>query len=69
MTDEQVVAELNDAERKLIGCYETLVEVLRDQRDELAPFEERNAAKAVAALWQVVNGVHLRPRDLYDIGI
>jgi hypothetical protein len=68
VTSEQA-AQLNDAERKLISCYETLVQVLREQRDELAPFEERNATKAVAALWQVANGLDLRPEQLYDIGV
>ena len=69
MTDERAIAELNDVERKLVGCFETLVEVLRDSRAELAPFEERNVTKAVGALWQVVNGLGLAPGHLYDIGV
>lgn len=61
--------ELNAAERELVDCYHRLVKVLAEQRDELAPFEERNASKAVAALWQVVNGLDLDPGHLYHVGV
>jgi hypothetical protein len=60
--------ELTGAERKLVECYEQLAHVLRDERDGLAPFAERNAIKAVAALWQVVNGLDLEPGQIYDLG-
>lgn len=59
--------ELTETERALAECYQTLVRVLRDSQD-LAPFERRNALKAVAALWQVVNGLDLAPGNIYDIG-
>lgn len=59
--------ELNDSERTLVECYQGLVRVLKDGKD-LAPFERRNALKAVAALWQVVNGLDLDPGNIYDIG-
>ena len=59
--------ELTDAERTLVESYQSLVKVLRENPD-LAPFERRNALKAVAALWQVVNGLDLDPGNLYDIG-
>ena len=59
---------LNEAERRLVECYSALTEVLSERRDELQPFEERNALKAAAALWQVVNGLDLEPGHLYDIG-
>jgi hypothetical protein len=59
-------AELTAAEQRLYECYQTLVHVL--QKEELAAFERRNALKAVAALWQVVNGLDLEPGQLYDIG-
>ncbi len=59
---------LSPAERDLVACYETLVRILAEQRDELAPFEERNALKATAALWQVVNGLDLDPDHLYHVG-
>ena len=59
--------ELSESERSLVECYESLVRVLNDGKD-LAPFERRNALKAVAALWQVVNGLDLDPGNLYEIG-
>jgi hypothetical protein len=59
--------ELNESERTLFECYQGLVRVLKDGKD-LAPFERRNALKAVAALWQVANGLDLDPGNLYEIG-
>ena len=59
--------ELSESERTLVECYQGLVRVLKDSKD-LAPFERRNALKAVAALWQVVNGLDLDPGQLYEIG-
>jgi hypothetical protein len=59
--------ELSESERTLVECYQGLVRVLRDSKD-LAPFERRNALKAVAALWQVVNGLDLDPGNIYEIG-
>ncbi len=61
-------AELNEAERKLVDCYRVLSNVLMGHRDELAPFEERGAIKALAALWQVMNGLDLDPGQVYDLG-
>jgi hypothetical protein len=62
-------ADLSPAEQTLVDCYHSLVQVLAEHRDELAPFEERNAAKATAALWQVVNGLDLDPGHLYHVGV
>ena len=59
--------ELSASERTLVECYQTLLRVLRESTD-LAPFERRNALKAVAALWQVANGLDLDPGNIYDIG-
>lgn len=59
--------ELSASERTLVECYQTLVRVLREST-ELAPFERRNALKAVAALWQIANGLDLDPGNIYDIG-
>jgi hypothetical protein len=59
--------ELNESERTLVECYQGLVRILKDSKD-LAPYERRNALKAVAALWQVVNGLDLDPGNLYEIG-
>jgi hypothetical protein len=60
--------ELTQAERELLELYERLAAVLRDRRDELLPFEERNATKALAALWQIANGLDRDPGHVYDLG-
>jgi hypothetical protein len=60
--------ELNDAERRLAECYQTLADVLENHRGELAPFAERNATKALAALWQVMNGLDQDPGQVYELG-
>lgn len=60
---------LTDTQEAIAACYDTLLGVLRDRRDELAPFEERGVTKALAALWHVVNGLDLEPELLYDIGV
>ncbi len=59
--------ELSESERTLVECYQALVRVLKESKD-LAPFERRNALKAVAALWQVANGLDLDPGNIYEIG-
>jgi hypothetical protein len=60
--------ELTPAQEKVVEAYRLLSNVLMGHRDELAPFEERNALKALAALWQVVNGLDLDPGQVYDLG-
>ena len=60
--------ELNEAETTLVDCYRSLERVLGEQRDQLAPFAERNAAKALAALWQVMNGLDQDPGQVYELG-
>ena len=60
--------ELSDGERRLLECYESIKQVLMEQRDELPPFAERNAVKALAALWQVANGAGTQPGHIYDTG-
>jgi hypothetical protein len=59
--------ELTDGERILVDCYQALAKALRERTD-LAPFARRNSLKAVAALWQVANGLDMDPGQLYDIG-
>ncbi len=63
------MSDLSAGQRALVECYESLVNVLSEHRDELAPFEERNALKATAALWQVMNGLDLDPGHRYDLGV
>ena len=60
--------DLNPAQEELIACYDRLARVLADRRDELAPFEERNALKALAALWQVTNGLDMERGHTYHLG-
>jgi hypothetical protein len=60
--------ELNHAQEKLVDAYRLLSNVLMGHRDELAPYEERNAVKALAALWQVMNGLDLDPGQVYEFG-
>ena len=60
--------ELSAAQVELVSAYEALLRALRDHRAELAPFEERNALKALAVLWQVMNGLDMDPGQLYDLG-
>jgi hypothetical protein len=59
--------ELTEGERIMVESYQTLVNALRERTD-LPPFARRNGLKAVAALWQVANGLDMDPGQLYDIG-
>jgi hypothetical protein len=61
-------AELDQAEAKLAECYRSLETVLREHGDQLAPFARRNSTKALAALWQVMNGLDQDPGQIYDLG-
>ncbi|HEX2088920.1 MAG TPA: hypothetical protein VHI54_03150 [Actinomycetota bacterium] len=61
-------ADLNEAEQKLVEAYRILSNVLMGHRDELSPFEERNTIKALAALWQVMNGLDMDPGQVYELG-
>jgi hypothetical protein len=59
---------MNEGQRKLVEVYRSLAGVLEEHRGELAPFEERNAIKALAALWQVMNGLDQDPGQIYHLG-
>ncbi len=59
---------LGSAQEELVACYDRLARVLADQRDQLAPYEERNALKALAALWQVANGLDMDRGQIYHLG-
>jgi hypothetical protein len=59
---------LTEPQRKLVDTYRLLSNVLMGHRDELAPYEERNAVKALAALWQVMNGLDLDPGQVFELG-
>lgn len=68
MTQNAIGQDLNEAQQELIACYDRLAAVLGERRDELAPFEERNALKAFAALWQVANGLDMDRGQTYHLG-
>ena len=59
---------MNEGERAIADAYESLRRALGEHREDLAPFEERNALKAMAALWQIMNGLDLDPGQLYELG-
>ena len=61
--------ELNEAQQGLVDCYRQLAGIVAENRDDLAPFEERNALKALAALWQVMNGLDQTPGHAYHLGV
>lgn len=60
--------ELTPAQTELIECYDRLTRLLAAGADELAPFEQRNALKACAALWQVANGLDMDRGQIYHLG-
>ena len=59
---------LSEAEQELVHMYRHLYRALHMYGDELAPYQRRNGLKALAALWQVMNGLDMDPRQLYDVG-
>jgi len=60
--------ELSEAEERLVCSYRDLHRILEMYRDELPPFAVRNGLKALAALWQVMNGLDMDPGQLYELG-
>ncbi len=62
------ISQLNDAQRTLVDSYRLIAYTLENHREDLAPFEERNAVKALGALWQVMNGLDLEPGQVYHLG-
>jgi hypothetical protein len=61
-------AELTEAEAKLVDVYRDLARTLETCAGELPPFAQRNGLKALAALWQVMNGLDMDPGQIYEIG-
>ena len=69
MTMQNLVGvELNAAEEELVHTYRHLHRALEMYGEEMAPYQRRNGLKALAALWQVMNGLDMDPRQLYDVG-
>jgi hypothetical protein len=65
---DAVGRDLTAAQAELVECYDALARILSDRSDELAPYEERNALKALAALWQVTNGLDMDRGQIYHLG-
>jgi len=61
--------ELSETEEGLFKVYQDLLKILKDHSEELQPFEDCNARKAISALWQIVSGLDLDPDQLYDIHV
>jgi hypothetical protein len=60
--------QLTAAEEELVHTYRHLHRALEMYGEEMAPYQRRNGLKALAALWQVMNGLDMDPRQLYDLG-
>jgi hypothetical protein len=60
--------EISAGEAALLETYERLRAILAEHGEELPPFAQRNAVKALAALWQVANGLGRQPGQVYDVG-
>jgi hypothetical protein len=67
--DNAMGETLNESEAQVVEVYRALEAMLRDQGDDLPPFARRNATKALAALWQIANGLDMEPNQPYDLGV
>jgi hypothetical protein len=61
-------ADLSEAEAAMVDVYRQLARTLEMYGDELPPFARRNGLKALAALWQVMNGLDMDPGHVYHLG-
>ena len=59
---------LSEAEQELVHTYRHLHRALQMYGEEMAPYQRRNGLKALAALWQVMNGLDMDPGQVYDLG-
>ena len=58
---------VGDLEREIARIYEDLKSLAA--KDDLPPCVERNAKKALACFWQLMNDCNLDPGQLYDLGV
>jgi hypothetical protein len=65
---DEPLFEIGEGEAALLETYERLYAILAEHGEELPPFAQRNAVKALAALWQVANGLGRQPGQVYDVG-
>lgn len=62
-------ADLSEAECMMVDVYRQLARTVEMRGDELPPFAKRNSLKALAALWQVMNGLDMDPGQVYHLGV
>jgi hypothetical protein len=60
--------DITGAEQELVTVYQSMHRLVWERRGELAPYQERNALKALACLWQIMNGLDMEPEQLYHLG-
>ena len=58
------IAELD---AQMLRLYRELKDLAA--RTDLPPYAERNVKKALACLWQIVNGSNVEFEQLYDLGV
>ena len=68
MSTDTTGRDLTEVQVELMECYERLATLLSEHSAELAPFEQRNALKALACLWQIANGLDMDKGQLYHLG-
>ena len=61
-------ADLSEPECMLVDVYRQLARTLEMYSEDLPPFARRNGLKALAALWQVMNGLDMDPGHVYHLG-
>ncbi len=62
-------ADLAEPEAMLVDVYRQLARTLEMYGEDLPPFARRTSLKALAALWQVMNGLDMDPGHLYHVGV
>ena len=60
--------DLSECESMMVDVYRQLARILEMYPDELSPFARRNGLKALASLWQVMNGLDMDPGQVYQLG-
>lgn len=68
MSKDATGRDLTKAQAELMECYDQLARLLAEHSSEMAPFEQRNALKALACLWQIANGLDMDKGQLYHLG-
>jgi hypothetical protein len=61
--------DITGPEEDLVAIYQSMHRLVSERRGELAPYQERNALKALSCLWQIVNGLDMEPEHLYHLGV